>query len=347
MASGEHGTVIKLAAVQVRSEPGQPGRNKAHAEPLIEQAAAGGAVLVVLPELFSCGYVASRAIWDMAEARDGGTARWLAATAARLGIYLGAGTAETDGTDIFNIFILAGPDGTIAGRACKANAEADVFRRGRHEHLISTPLGRIGIGICAGNQYTAHLELMHRLRAGLVLMPHAWPTPAKAGGPVTGKDVADQQRRMTGLPVLYARALGVPVVFANQAGPLAPIGGALGKLMNPKIYRLRGQSRIIDADGSVLASLAEQEGVLVAEAIIDPDRRHYRPQPSFGGWLQPGPLLARKAVIPLGVASGTLPYSLSRDRRRQAQARLAATTGPQPAPSPTAWPPSPPGGDTE
>lgn len=68
----------------------------------------------MLPELFSCGYVANRAIWDMVEAREGGTARWLAAIAARLGIYLGAGTAETDGSDIFSTFILAGPDGKIA-----------------------------------------------------------------------------------------------------------------------------------------------------------------------------------------------------------------------------------------
>ena len=336
MTRGERGTLIKLAAVQVWSEPGQPGVNQAHAEPLIERAAAQGAALVVLPELFSCGYVASRAIWDMAEAREGGTARWLAATAARLGIYLGAGTAETDGSDIFNTFILAGPDGTIAGRAYKANAEAGVFCRGRHEHLISTPIGRIGIGICADNQYTAHLELMARLYADLILMPHAWPTPAKAGGPVKEKDVADQQRRMTELPVLYARALGVPVVFANQIGPLAPMGGVLGRLISPRIYRLRGQSRIVDCDGSVLASLAEQEGVLVGGAVMDPGRRHYQPPPSFGGWLQPGPALARKVIIPLGIASGTLSYSVSRERRRKAQALLAATAGPQPAPSPTA-----------
>ena len=221
MTSGEHRTMIQLAAVQVRSEPGQPEVNRAHAVPFIEQAAAQGVGLVVLPELFSCGYVANRAIWDMAEAREGGTARWLAATAARLGICLGAGTAETDGCDIFNTFILAGPDGTIAGRACKANAEANVFRRGRHEHLISTPIGRIGIGICADNQYTAHLELTHRLHADLILMPHAWPTPAIAGGPVKEKDVADQQRRMTELPVLYARARGAGGVRqpGRPAGP--------------------------------------------------------------------------------------------------------------------------------
>ena len=340
MNSGEGVTVVKLAAVQVRSEPGQAEANRRHAMPLIEQAAARGAGLVVLPELFSCGYVANRAIWDMGEAREGGTARWLAATAARLGIYLGAGVAESDGSGFFNVFILAGPDGQIAGRACKANAEANVFRRGRHEHLITTPIGRIGVGICADNQYATHLALMHRLQADLVLMPHAWPTPAKAGGLVTGKDVAGRQRRMTELPVLYARALGVPVVLANQVGPLAPSGGLLGRVMNPKIYRLRGQSRIIGSDGTVLAELAEQEGAVVAAAVMEPGRKHYQPQPGYGGWLQPGPALARKVIIPLGITSGTLSYLLSRERRRKAQACLARAAGPTPAPSAAAWPSS-------
>jgi len=347
VTGGESATTVRLAAVQIRCEPGQAEANWARAAPFIDQAAAQGARLVVLPELFSCGYMASRAIWDLAEARDGGTAQWLAATAARLGIYLGAGTTETDRSDIFNTFILAGPDGQITGRAYKTNAEANVFRRGRHEHLITTPIGRIGVGICAYNQYTAHLALMHRLQADLVLMPHAWPTLAKAGGPVKESDVAGQQRRMIELPVLYARALGVPVVFANQVGPLTPIGGVLGRLMNPSIYRLRGQSRIVDSDGTVLADLAEQEGVLVAGAVMDPGRKHYQPQPSYGGWLQPGPALARKVIIPLGIASGTLSYSLSRQRRRNAQACLIRTAGPQPARSVAAQPPRPQGGDTE
>ena len=330
MSSGGRMT-IKLAAIQVRSEAGQAEANRQHATPLIERAAAQGAGLVVLPELFSCGYVANRAIWEMGEARDDGTARWLAATAGRLGIYLGAGIAESDGSDFFNTFILAGPGGQIAGHASKANAEANVFRRGRHQHLIETPVGRIGVGICADNQYAAHLELMHRLQADLILMPHAWPTPARAGGPVSESDVADQQRRMTELPVQYARALGVPVVFANQVGPLAPMGGLLGRLMNPQVYRLRGQSRIIDSDGSVLAELAEDEGVLVASAVMDPGRKRYDPQPSFGGWLQPGPALVRKVIIPLDIASAEVRYKLSRERRRKARASLAKTAGSHPS----------------
>jgi predicted amidohydrolase len=203
MTSGEIVTV-KLAAIQARSEPGRAEANREHATPFIEQAAAQGAGLIVLPELFSCG--------------------------------------------------------------------------------------------------------------------HAWPTAWKAGGAISENDIAVQQARMTELPRLYARSLGVPVVFANQAGPLAPMGGILGRLMNPRHYRLRGQSRIIDSDGSVLAELAEDEGVVVATTTMDPSRMHYQPQPSYGGWLQPGPALARKVIIPLDITVGRLSYSLSHQRKQKAHA---------------------------
>ncbi len=323
--TGRSHVTIRLAAVQAQSLPGQIEANLDLAAGLVEQAAAQGASIVVLPELFSCGYVPNRAVWEAAEARGGRADRWLAATAGRLGIYLGAGAAESDGTDFFNVFTLASPDGQIAGRAYKANAEASIFRRGRSAHLIDTRAGRIGIGICADNQLAATLRIMHEQRADLILMPHAWPTPARAAGLVSQADVAAQQRRMTELPVLYAHALGVPVVFVNQVGPLLPIGGILGHLMNPGIWRLRGQSRIVDSDGSVLGQLAEDEGVLTADVVMDPARKHYDAQPSFGGWLQPGPWAGRHLIVPLDIAAGRLSYTISRERRQKARAAAERT----------------------
>jgi N-carbamoylputrescine amidase len=318
---------ITLAAVQARSQPGQVAANLEHAEPMVEQAAAQGARLVVLPELFSCGYVPNRAVWDYAEPGDGPTSRWLAATAGRLGIYLGAGGAETDGTDFFSVFILAGPDGQVVGRAYKTNAEASVFRRGRGEHLIVTPAGRIGIGICADNQFAVQLRLMAEQRADLILMPHAWPTPVRAAGPVSQADVAAHQRRMVELPVLYARSLGVPVVFVNQVGPLLPIGGILGRLMDPQIWRLRGQSRIVGPAGSVLGQLGDDEGVLTAQAVMESPRRRYDAPPSFSGWLQPGAWPARHLIIPVDIAVGRLSYAASRERRRLARLATVRVSG--------------------
>jgi N-carbamoylputrescine amidase len=319
-------TTIRLAAIQASALSGQIAANLKHAEGLMEQVAGQGATVVVLPELFSCGYVPNRDVWDLAEARGGRTDRWLAATARRLGIYLGAGAAETDGTDFFNVFTLAAPDGQIAGRACKANAEASVFRRGRSAHVIDTRVGRIGVGICADNQFAVMLRLMHEQQADLILMPHAWPPPARAVGLVSQADVAAQQR-MTELPVRYARALGVPVVFVNQVGPLLPIG-ILGHLMDTRIWRLRGQSRIVDSDGSVLGQLGEDEGVLTADVLMDPARKHYDAQPSFGGWLQPGPWVRRHIIISLDIAGGRLCYAISRQRRHKARAATERTNDP-------------------
>jgi hypothetical protein len=131
---------------------------------------------------------------------------------------------------------------------------------------------------------------------------------------------------MTELPVLYARALGVQVIFAK--GPLLPIGGILGHLMDPRIWRLRGQSRIVDSDGRVLGQLADEEGVLTAEVVLDPARKHYEAQPSFGGWLQPGPWAGRDIIIPLDIASGRLSYTISRERRRKARAAAERTNDP-------------------
>ena len=327
MTGGSKAT-IRLAAVQARALPGQIEANLEHAAGLIEQAAGQGAAMVVLPELSTCGYVPNRAIWAVAEARGGRTDRWLAATARRLGIYLGAGAAETDGTDFFNVFTLATPDGEIAGRVYKANAEASIFRRGRAAHLIDTRAGRIGVGICADNQFAATLRVMREQRADLILMPHAWPTPVRAADLVSEADVAAQQERMTQLPVLYARALGVPVVFVNQVGPLQPIGGILGHPMDPGIWRLRGQSRIVDSDGSVLGQLGEDEGALTADAVMDPGRKHYAAQPSFGGWLQPGPWAGRRIIFPLDIAVGRVGCTVSRERRRKARAAAEGTNDP-------------------
>ena len=250
--------------------------------------------------------------------------QWLAATAQRLGIYLGAGGVERAGSDFFNVFVLAGPNGEIAGRAYKSDAEANVFRRGRNEHIIDTPLGRIGIGICADNQLVAQLQLMHQHDVDLVLMPHAWPTPTRAGGHVTENDVSKLQSRMIELPALYARSLGVPVVFVKQVGPLVPMGGIIDRLMDPKIWRLRGQPRIVNSNGSVLAQLDETEDALVATAAKPAADKPFQEPTSYGRYLQPGSALVRTVILPIDIAHGRLSYELSRDRRRKTRAEAAA-----------------------
>ena len=75
LVTGGGVTTIRVAVVQAQSLPGQIQANLDHAAGLVDQAAAQGASIVVLPELFSCGYVPNRAVWEAAEARRGQTDR--------------------------------------------------------------------------------------------------------------------------------------------------------------------------------------------------------------------------------------------------------------------------------
>ena len=151
---------IRLAAVQTESKHGLIQANREHAIPFIEKAAQAGAQLVVLPELFSTGYIPNETIWNVAEPKGGPTLTWLKQTSKRFGIYLGAGLLESDGQDFFNIFVLCDPDGKEAGRVSKIEAESYVFKRTSGSHVIETALGKIGVGMCADNQMLSFMKQM-------------------------------------------------------------------------------------------------------------------------------------------------------------------------------------------
>jgi hypothetical protein len=111
---------------------------------------------------------------------------------------------------------------------------------------------------------------------------------------------------------------GRPLVFVNATGPMEPMSGILGSLMNPDRFRLRGHSCLADADGTVLGQLEESEGVLVRTIEIDSDKQCWVPPPDYAGWIHPGNALVRKLIIPLDIVLGRLAYYLNPARRRLA-----------------------------
>jgi N-carbamoylputrescine amidase len=318
---------IRVAAVQLHTQPAQVQANLDHALPLVERAAAAGAMLVVLPELAASGYSLSRLLWDAAETRSGPTVQWLSATSRRLGVYLGTGLVEAAGADFYDTYALAGPDGDVLGYVRKTMAETGLFRSEHGRHVIDTPFGRVGIGICADNHFVPMVRLMQRESPDLMLMPHAWPGAWRTGGLVNQRDVTDTNAKARGLAGLYAGLLGVPAIFANHSGPLGSEdwSGLLGRLMPPDQFRFLGQSTIVDSDGATLAQLdSEVEDVLVAEIHLTAARK-IRAQPTVygsygGGFLHPSTSnnLARDALLYLDSTYGRLSYLWSRDRRKRA-----------------------------
>ena len=103
--------MITVAAVQHDIVWEDPAANFAALAPRVEAAAADGARLVVLAEMFSTGFSMRSDV--IAEPADGASATWLVEQASRHGVWIGGSIPERrDGTLPTNTFVLAAPDGT-------------------------------------------------------------------------------------------------------------------------------------------------------------------------------------------------------------------------------------------
>lgn len=309
---------LRVAGVQVESRNLDSHGNLWRAEALVAVAAQRGAELVLCPEFMAPGYIYDRSIWDTAESRGGPTELWLARMARQHGLYIGASYLEASGDDFFNTFTLMRPDGTVAGRVHKESLpgfEGWFFRSCPESKVIETEIGRIGVGICHDNNTAQFMRRVSQERVDLLLMPHSGPCITM--GPL--KLVGDHGRRML-LEVagFYASAFGVPTMMVNKAAgedSWSPVPGV-------PLVRLRfhfvGQSTICNADASVCDQLDEQEGVVFAEVVLDPERKR-QPRLPNGYWSRPPPLFPR---IPRTSAAlfrvlewiGKAAYTLSRSR---------------------------------
>ena len=321
--------VIRIAAVQMQSKLGELKANLDHAELFAEQAAEDGAQLIAFPELAAPGYSMSPLIWDYAETRDGCTVQWVRDMSRKLGVYLGIGFVEAAEKDFFNTYVLGAPDGQVAGFVRKTMAETACFRCVAGSHVIVTEIGRIGLGICADNQFVPMVRLMQTESVDLMLMPYARPGPFKVGGAISQADIDGAYAQARDTAGFYTRLLGVPAVFINQVGPRGREKwfGIIGGLMNPDQVRLLGLSTIADLDGTVKAQMDDQqESVIAADVTLDPSRKLHKELVSYGsyggGFLQPGTSgnTVRDIVCGVDAFFGRLSYGLSLERRRKARA---------------------------
>jgi len=310
---------LTVAAVQMHCEPCEIDRNLAHAESMVEKTAQLGAELVLLPELTPGGYILTETIWDVAEPVSGRSVTWLKNTARHLGIYLGMSYLEAEGRDFYNSFVLATPKGKIAGRVRKnppASVEAYFYKAGSDKHVIKTDIGLIGVGICYENLLHESLCGLMEASVDLVLQPMSAGRP----NPILPGDTERFDRILRQGPPHYAGTLGVPVVMANKAGQLeTDLPGWFPKLKGS----FPGLSAIVDSDGSVRASLGEEEGVIVANVHLDPERKRQE-QPQHNGTRWALPVMPWYAFLwPLTQRMGEKAYA--KNSRRAACAKTAAS----------------------
>jgi N-carbamoylputrescine amidase len=253
-------TALIVASIQMEPHIGAVDANVDRSIELIEEAAAKGARLIVLPELCNSGYVfCSRAeVREIAEEIPAGpsTSRWIE-TAQRLGVYLVAGICERDGEKFYNSAVIIGPTGLI-GRYRKMHLwgdEALYFTPGDLGFpVFDTEFGRIGCHICYDCWFPESFRLAALQGAEIVCVPTNWV-------PIPGQD--PNREAMANIVVMAAaHTNSVFVVAANRVGT---------ERGQPFI----GQSLIVSQTGWPVAGPAPDTGeaVLVAEINLADARR--------------------------------------------------------------------------
>lgn len=141
---------IRTAVIQMDCVPFDKEKNLRHAEELIAAAAAEGAGLIVLPELFNTGYRVEEKDAELAETVPGAATEWMQKTAARYGAFIAGAVIETCGGNLYDTAVIVGPDG-LAGRYRKMHlwgAEPERFGHGDELPVFSLPFGCVGLQIC-------------------------------------------------------------------------------------------------------------------------------------------------------------------------------------------------------
>jgi predicted amidohydrolase len=172
-----------LALAQMLVEGGRKEANLGRAIARIGEAAASGAQVVVLPEAMTLGWTHSTSERDADEIPDGESCLRLREAARANRIYVCAGLVERAGAFIFNSAALIGPDGGLLLHHRKLNEleiAHKVYAPGDRLAVVSTPLGTVGVMICAdafarGQVASRALGLMG---ADILLSPCAWAVPA-------------------------------------------------------------------------------------------------------------------------------------------------------------------------
>jgi omega-amidase len=241
---------LTISLAQMAVVPGEPGGNEAVARRLAAQAAAEGADLLLLPELWSSGYDLARAAETAAPLGEGPFAT-MADLARNHHLYVGGTALEVNPAGRpYNSAVLYAPDGALAATYHKVHLwgpldEPEHMTAGGELPIFALPWGRMALAICYDLRFPELWRRYADAGAGLVLIPAAWPS-----------------RRIEHWRLLLrARALENQFFVAgcNRSG-----GG-----FDAGQDRFGGYSGLSDPWGRVLAEAGPEPGLLSASLDLD------------------------------------------------------------------------------
>lgn len=173
--------LMELALIQLEVGSG-PEESVETATRYVDEAAARGADLVILPEIWNVGYFSFDDYPAGAEALDGRTATRMADLAAEHGIHIHAGSiVETDGDDLYNTSLFFDSDGEQLGADRKMHLfgyeseESQLLTPGDRVVTVDTELGTFGLTTCYDLRFPELYRALADEGVEMFLVTSAWP----------------------------------------------------------------------------------------------------------------------------------------------------------------------------
>lgn len=263
---------VTVAAVQMKCSKSVE-KNIAHAEELVRQAAAKGAEIVLLPELFERPYFCQERRYEYYEyaqtAEENPAVRHFSRVAAELGIVIPVSFYEKEVNNTYNSVAVLDADGKNLGIYRKTHIPDDHYYQEKFYFtpgntgfkVFDTHYGKIGIGICWDQWFPETARCMALMGAEILLYP-----TAIGSEPILECDSMPHWRRcMQG----HAAANLMPVIAANRIGreevtPSPENGGQRSALV------FYGSSFMTDETGGLKACASrDQEEILTGVYDLD------------------------------------------------------------------------------
>ena len=265
---------VTVAAVQMKCSKSVE-KNIAHAEELVRQAAAKGAEIVLLPELFERPYFCQERRYEYYEyaqtAEENPAVRHFSRVAAELGIVIPVSFYEKEVNNTYNSVAVLDADGKNLGIYRKTHIPDDHYYQ---EKFYFTPgdtgfkvwdtrYARIGVGICWDQWFPETARGMAVQGAEILFYP-----TAIGSEPILEVDSMPHWRRcMQG----HSACNIVPVVAANRIGEekVTP-SEANGHQESSLVFY--GSSFVTDATGEIVTHASrDKEEIVYGESDLDAD----------------------------------------------------------------------------
>lgn len=263
---------VTVAAVQMACTP-DAEENRCTAEKMVRDAAASGAQIILLPELFETPYFCQErryASYDLATTpAENPAIQRLRKVAKELGVVLPVSFYERAGTALYNSIAIIDADGTVLGIYRKTHIPDDHFYQEKFYftpgdtgfRVWNTRYAKIGVGICWDQWFPEAARCMALQGAELLFYP-----TAIGSEPILEVDSAPHwQRCMQG----HSAANLMPVIAANRIG-METIQPDEENQQQSSSLCFYGTSFLTDGTGAVIQQLGRDEpGIALAEYDLD------------------------------------------------------------------------------